>query len=121
MKILFKIVIYLLALIGAITVALAAYLYLADPFNLRELMAPNYSSTPPTSEQTAPSTNQYDLSPAQILFLEKVGIDPSKLPTDISPELEDCLTNAVGEERAQQIKAGAVPTPADLLKAKTCL
>lgn len=121
MKILFKIVVGFLAVVGALAIGLAAYLYLADPFSLRELKAPDYSSVSPAAEQNAPSINQYKLSPAQVFFLEKTGIDPSKIPSTISPELEDCLTNAVGEERAKQIKTGAVPTPTDLLKAKSCL
>ena len=110
----------LLAVVGALAIAGAAYLYWADPFGLNSLLwPPPATNSGPPGEPT--NTSPYNLSPAQKLFLEKAGIDPASLPTTISPELENCLVSAVGEERANQIKAGDVPTITDLLKAKTCL
>jgi len=120
-KILFRIIVGFLAVIGALTVALAAYLYLADPLGLGQMFQPPPTSPAPTTAEPASNPGQYNLSPAQKFFLEKAGIDPNALPSTISPELEQCLVNAVGEERANQIKAGDVPTPIDLLKAKSCL
>jgi len=43
------------------------------------------------------------------------------LPTEITPELEDCLINAVGEERAGEIRGGDMPTAINAFKARNCL
>ncbi|MDP3986260.1 MAG: hypothetical protein U1C53_02035 [Candidatus Veblenbacteria bacterium] len=118
MKTLFKIITGFLAVTGAITIALAAYLYFVDPFGLRGFINPPQDSSTAGEEST--SATKVNLSPAQIFVLEKLGVDPNMIPDTIPPELEQCLANAVGEERAAQIKAGAVPTPMDLLKAKPC-
>lgn len=119
MKLLWKIIVNFLAIVGALTLALAAYLYFADPLGLRELFqqAPTY----PAPTESPSGENTINLSPAQKLLLEKAGLDATALPTTISPELEQCLTKAVGAERAAQIKAGSVPTPTEIIKAKSCL
>lgn len=119
MKIILKIILWFLALVGALTLILAAYLYWVDPWNLWHQPA-TQSASPTTSDNKNESGNQFKLSPAQEIFLKKVGLDPAKLPTSISPKLENCLINAVGEDRANEIKSGAAPTAIDLLKAKNC-
>ena len=124
MKKLWKIIVGFLAIVGALTIALGAYMYFIDPFGLKALLQPVVTpatNNQPINEPDATGTTQYNLSPAQKFFLQKAGIDPNALPKTISPALENCLVNAVGEERAAQIKAGEVPTITDLLKAKTCL
>lgn len=111
-----------MAVIGAIALVFAAYFYVADLFGLKTLTKPEASNQ--TSAAPEPITingTEYNLSPSQKYFLEKAGIDPASLPSTISPELENCLVETVGEERANQIKGGDVPTITDLLKAKTCL
>lgn len=105
-------------MIGALTIALVSYLYLTNQFGPRELLSA--SATPTATNEPNNNTSQFNLSPAQKFFLEKAGIDTSKLPQTISPALEACLTKAVGVERAVQIKTGAVPTTTDLLKAQSC-
>ncbi|KKT22075.1 MAG: hypothetical protein UW06_C0020G0005 [Parcubacteria group bacterium GW2011_GWE1_43_8] len=119
MKILWRLIVGFLAVVGALTIVLVAYLYFVDPFGLKALLQPTLPSA--TNNEPAGTSGSYNLSPSQKLFLEKAGIDANSLPTTITPELEDCLVNAVGEERANQIKAGAVPTVTDLFKAKACL
>ena len=122
MKKIWKIIVGLLAIIGALTIALITYLYLADPLGLKELLKPTPTApTSATNEPATTGTTQYNLSPAKKFFLQKAGIDPNSLPTTITPELEDCLVNAVGQVRAAAIKAGDVPTVTDLFKAKACL
>jgi hypothetical protein len=69
-----------------------------------------------------PTTIQRDwLSPEQRRLLSKLGIDESQLPTTLTPELEACLVEAVGETRVAAIKAGDAPTVVEGMKAMTCL
>ncbi len=120
MKLLGKIVVFFLATIGALTIIVGVYLYLADPFGIKSLFKPTTSNINSNTETSSTYNPVNSLSPAQLEALNKLGIDPTAIPTDISPELEQCLINAIGKERSAQIKAGAIPTPMDLLKAKTC-
>ncbi|MDO8669090.1 MAG: hypothetical protein Q7K65_02245 [Candidatus Buchananbacteria bacterium] len=79
------------------------------------------------SANQATSTNQVSgdknplLTPSQESTLEKIGIDPSKLPSEITPAMEDCFTAKLGADRVAAIKAGASPSLIDFAKAKSCL
>ncbi|MGB0757047.1 MAG: hypothetical protein ACPGO5_01185 [Patescibacteria group bacterium] len=74
------------------------------------------------SDITQPRGDQDSLlNTEQEAMLESVGIDPALIPTTITPELENCLRDAVGEERSAAIEAGAQPTTAELLQAAQCL
>ncbi len=61
------------------------------------------------------------LSPEQRRTLSKLGIDESKLPAELTPELEACFVTALGETRVAAIKAGDSPTVVEGMKAVTCL
>jgi hypothetical protein len=54
-------------------------------------------------------------------MLEKIGVDPAKLPQEITPEMEKCFTESLGEARVKEIKDGAEPGVMDFFKAKNCL
>ncbi|MDO8509736.1 MAG: hypothetical protein Q7S24_01180 [bacterium] len=81
------------------------------------------SQTAPVSNQTG--TNAVDknplLTPAQEQTLEKIGIDPATLPTKITPTMEACFYDKLGEKRTNEIKNGATPTASDYFVARTCL
>ena len=75
-------------------------------------------ANPPTE------SSEYDhplLSPAQEEILKTLGIDPKDVPTQLTPEQQKCAVNALGQDRALELINGAIPTTADLLKAKDCL
>ncbi len=61
------------------------------------------------------------LSEEQEKMLENYGIDVSQLPSTISPEMEACFIDKLGQERTNQIIAGQSPTPMEVLKARSCL
>jgi hypothetical protein len=61
------------------------------------------------------------LTPGQQAALEFVGIDPDTLPTTITPEQEACFVETLGSARVDAIKAGAVPTPVEIIQARGCL
>jgi hypothetical protein len=118
MKILLRIVIGFLAVVGTLTIIAGTYLYIADPFGLKPLLMGSRSTT--SSGNSNSSTNPL-LTPNQAAALQKLGVDPSKLPTQITPAMEACFTTTLGQTRVNEIKAGAAPTPLDLFKAKSCL
>lgn len=61
------------------------------------------------------------LSEDQEILLESAGVDTSNLPTEVTAEQIDCGVEALGEDRINEIKAGAEPTISDVIKAAHCL
>lgn len=61
------------------------------------------------------------LSQAQKDALIKLGIDPARAPSSISPAQQDCFIANLGEEKFATIKNGGVPSVMDYMKVKSCL
>ena len=104
------------------------YFFVADPLNLKQVFlgAPKGTETKnlspsDTFESTAPEDKNSLLSEKQEKALESFGIDPASLPSEITPEQESCLEDAVGEQRADEIRAGDSPTLTEVIKAGGCL
>jgi hypothetical protein len=106
-----------------------AYVWVADPFEVRPLIRMLWDSdnperinspTPSVDEQRAPSTHPA-LSASQEAALETLGIDPSTLPTTITKEQEACFMQVLGGPRVAEIKAGASPSAAEFFRARTCI
>lgn len=119
MKLALKIIRIFLMVMGVIFLLLlgvATYVIVADPFELRGLVG---GARPDGGTDT--SDRNPLLSPEQEAFVESIGIDPATLPQEITPEMESCLIEAVGAERASQIQGGATPSAFEILKAKGCL
>lgn len=75
-----------------------------------------------TARASAGASSASDwLSPEQRRTLSMLGIDESKLPTSLTPELEACFVTAIGEVRVEAIKTGDSPTVVEGMKAMTCL
>lgn len=116
-----------------------AYLFIADPFNLKSLwsvppMSQTVRTSPATTSTTSSSTQsevgaepttsedrQSALSPAQENALILVGIDPAAVPAEITPEQLACFEARLGRERVAEIQAGAAPTVLEIIKAKECI
>ena len=98
-----------LGVIVVIIILLAGYVYFADPLNLR-------SSTDTIENYDHPLLNE-----TQEKALEAIGIDVSKIPSEITPEMEDCFVEKLGEERVIEIRDGADPTGIELFKARDCI
>jgi len=69
----------------------------------------------------ATPTNHPLLSETQEETLANFGVDASKLPTEITPAMQDCATSKLGEARVQELIDGATPGPMDILRAQECL
>jgi len=132
MKKFFTIFFVTLGIIFFLIICAGVYLYVADPFEIRPLIdglrmtseqTEQTTETTDTPEQTATNTTDKNplLSASQEQALEKVGIDPAALPTEISPEMEACAYQKLGEKRAEELKNGAAPTINDYFAARSCL
>jgi hypothetical protein len=85
--------------------------------------SPATSATNKPTDTTQTSTT-YDhplLNADQEKTLENLGVDVSTLPTTISPAMEKCFYEKLGQDRAKEIVDGATPGPMDIFKAKDCL
>jgi hypothetical protein len=120
MKIFLKILKGFLMFMGVLfilQISLLAYLWFADPFNIRPMMS---GQTIIPSSGTSITDQHPSLTSDQENLLNSVGIDPASLPAEIDAETENCLRSKVSPERAAEIEAGATPTPFELIKAKDC-
>jgi hypothetical protein len=67
--------------------------------------------------------SEYDhplLSSDQEKTLQSLGVNLESIPTTITPAQEQCATEALGQDRINQIKSGSTPSLTDYLKAKNC-
>jgi len=117
-------VVFFLIIIGG------AYLYIADPFEIKPLIkiltskpATEVSDTKTSGTKSPAETIDKNplLNTQQEKAVESLGLDPAALPSEITPAMEQCFYENLGAERANEIKAGAEPTAADYFKARTCL
>lgn len=95
-----------LGVIFALLIAGGTYLYVADPFGFK------------------PIVNSFLESPAgttEVPRNDDGSIDREAAAESISAEQEACFYSALGEERANEIRAGADPTPTDFFKARHCI
>ena len=122
MRLIFKIIWNLLALLGLLTlvgVGYLTYLWFSNPF-LQELFTPTAVFN--NEEVAKADLDQHPgLSADQEKSLQSVGVDVSKLPTEITPGMEECFVEKLGQERVDQIVAGSSPTPVEFLKTQECL
>lgn len=129
MKKFFTVFFVALGVIFFVLLILLAYVWFADPFEIRPLIdayrVPASESSPAVAEEAAPPTVPDDKNPnltaAQANALEIIGIDVTALPAEITTDQMTCFTRVLGATRVAEIKAGAAPTPIEILKAKECI
>lgn len=73
------------------------------------------------SFKEAPVVDHPALDEQQEQNLRSIGVDVSALPNEITPEMEDCFVQKLGQERVDAIKSGSQITATDYLKARGCL
>lgn len=124
-----------LGILFFILILIGVYLFTVDPFGIKPLLG-NLGISPSTvvdmmtGKQTTPTTATTStktttknplITPEQEKTLQSMGIDTTKLPTEVTPALEECFTQKLGVQRADEIKKGSTITPMDILKAGSCL
>ncbi len=124
-----------LGVIFFVILCLLAYLWFADPFELRPLITEMKPAAMESSATTSPVSGEEEsltpapvandknpnLTPAQEDALTLIGIDPAGLPSTITPEQYSCFVRVLGETRVQEIQAGDAPSPIEIFKAKECI
>ncbi|MSU75628.1 MAG: hypothetical protein EXS55_03885 [Candidatus Magasanikbacteria bacterium] len=111
-----------LGVIFFVLIVAGVYLYVADPYGIKPLIKSftgGSESTVTSAGSPASKTNPL-LTPAQNQTLKAVGIDPTTLPSKITPEMEQCFYAKLGATRANEIKNGAEPTMSDYFTARSC-
>jgi hypothetical protein len=113
-----------LGVIFFILICAAVYVWFADPFGIRPIVEMMTEDRADNSAQRDTFESEVDknpaLSPEHEKALETIGIDPAKLPTTITPEMEVCFTEKLGATRVLEIKGGAEPTPSEVFSARSC-
>jgi len=108
----------LLIIVMALFIGGGIYVYMS----IKPFMSSD--NTESSQDQTSDSVNEDKhplLTEDQEQSLEKIGIDPAKLPQELTPELEACLVEKLGQERADAIIGGEDPGVLDFFKVKSCL
>jgi len=112
-----------LGVIFFILIILAVIFIITDPFNLKPLLkqVDIASGIKSITDDSPPADKHPLLDAEQEKTLQTFGIDPATLPTTITPEMEGCAVEKLGQARVDQIKAGAEPSFTDYLKAGSCI
>ena len=109
--------------------SLVFYVVKKNPFNVQacivsSFLSPSDTQTGGASASSAVTASGVDhplLSDSQEAMLDKAGIDVGALPSTISPAMEACFRDNLGDARVDEIIHGVTPGPLDLFKAKGCL
>ena len=115
MKKFFTVLFVIFGILFLVELIILAYIFIADPLGLRLEKSGNESVNSQAIDQN-PLLNS-----SQEKILSGLGIDVANLPTEMTTDLQTCLTKAVGADRAQEIIDGATPGVMDIIKAKSCL
>lgn len=95
-----------------------------DPYGIRPLLSETTKLDDNTATDKRPASTTDSnplLNEAQEKALKSIGVDPAKIPTQITTEQEACFEEKLGQQRVSEIKGGDAPTITDYLKAKSCL
>lgn len=112
---------------------LLIYIVKSNPFNIQACVISSFLSPAATADglnttsragTNIESTENYDhplLNSEQEKILEKAGISVESLPTTISPEMEACFVEKLGQKRVDEIINGDTPGTLDILRGRQCI
>lgn len=114
-----KVILIVIVILLLILIGLGIYVYISiKPF----LSAGGLPFLGGSDEMPMPPIDSHPLlDDQQENRLRSIGIDPAKLPTEITPEMENCFILQLGEDRIREIIDGATPSPLDILRGQSCL
>lgn len=134
MKNIFTQIFIVLGVIFLLLLMFLIYLFVADPYHIKPVIfgnVPTSNQNKETTDGSIKTSNENDattsasggfqLSEEQRQAIISIGIDPSSVPSSISVDQEVCFVGILGESRVAEIKAGAVPSTLEFLKAKSCI
>lgn len=117
----------ILGIIFFIIILFLSYVYLTDTLGIKTLISGEDIATEEvkvniaTSNDTQTQDKNSLLNSSQEKTLESIGVNPSKLPNEITPEMQNCFEIKLGKDRADEINKGDEPTIVDFLKAQSCI
>lgn len=121
MKAVFAKIFVTLGIFFTFLILIAAYFYVTDPMNLKPMIFGTDSGPQQNSERQGGAEGEFQLSEAQKQALINAGIDPAKVPSEVTASQEACFVAALGATRVAEIKGGAVPGGTEFIKAKSCI
>ncbi len=113
MKILLKILKIFFVFLGVIFFIIIigfSYLWIADPFDIKKFIS-SEDSFLSVAKNISSGNNNWKIM---------ADIDAVDLPSEISPEMERCFIQKLGEQRVEEIKTGSEINANDYLKANSC-
>lgn len=109
-------VIFFILILGAV------YLFVFDPLHLGPILFGSTADIQLQDNNGSAKTDTHPLlSETQEKTLETFGIDPARIPSEITPSQEKCFENKLGKARVEEIKAGDSPTAVEFFTAKECI
>jgi len=96
------------------------YVMVKNPMGLGDMIKSYFNKDDINTEEV----QNYDhplLDEEQEQQLIDSGVDITKLPTEVTPEQEECVMGKISPERIQEIINGAEPTPLELIQVLPCL
>jgi len=112
-----------LGAIFLVVILFGAYFYVADPMGLKpllELRNGTNSGSGVTNSSSSTEGTSSGLSAEQSAALQKLGIDPSTIPTSFTPAQEECANSKIGAQRVIEIKNGGMPSISEYSAVKAC-
>lgn len=112
-----------LGVIFFLLILVALYLFIADPWNIRGLLGGEEATLSAADEavNVAPVDRHPVLNEQQEQLLDRAGIDPATVPTELGEENMACFVELFGAERVDEVTAGANPTPLEIVRGQQCL
>ncbi len=123
--------VFLVAMIGLLVI------FLANPMNLRNRILANIINSylsnningyvPASSDLVSEDSGGVAadknplLSADQEKALENIGVNVESLPQELTPAMQACFVQKLGENRTKEIVSGSAPSAVDFFKAKDCL
>lgn len=119
MKTLLKIILGLIIFLLILAIVSFGYIMIKNPMGLGDIIKSYFNK-----EEISSEVQEYDhplLNDEQEQQLINSGIDISQIPTEITPEQQECVMGKISPERIQEIINGAEPTPLEIIQVLPCL
>jgi flagellar basal body-associated protein FliL len=122
MKKFLKILLIVFITIVVIIIAGITYVMIKNPLGLGTIIKTSIIHSDADINITDNSNFDHPLlNEEQEARIIKSGVDIEKIPTEITPEQQQCGIDKLGEKRILEIAQGAEPSPMEILKLFPCL
>ena len=111
----------ILGVVFFILILIGAYFFITDPLNLKPIIFGVDSEVVTEEVENTVVDKNPILNDKQEKALEMFGVDPTNIPSSITPEQESCFIEILGQARVNEIKSGDSPTATEYFKARSCV